>query len=152
MAETFRTLYTGERINNDGFLVDEELKEHPPIRIGNVTLTGTQILALNTTPQVVVGAVTGKRALPVRWCVEYDFNTAAFITNLDVQLLDSVNRNVFGTATNAISGTADKLTTGTILSIAVDTSSGLEVQVASGDPANGNASASIKIKVWYVLV
>lgn len=151
MDATHRTTRTGIKRNSDNLYLDEELTSLP-IRVGNVTLTGTQILALNTTPQFVVAAVSGKIAVPVAWHCFYDFNTAAFITNLDVQLVDSVERNVLGTATNGISGSADKLTVGTIATVGIDSGAGIEVTIGTGDPANGNAAAALKIKVWYVLV
>jgi hypothetical protein len=123
----------------------------PGLKYATLVLTGTQILILNGTPVAIVAANATKKIIPVQWYVDYTFNTAAFITNLDMTLLSGAI--LMGTATNALSGGASKTTVGNIVTataIAINTA--LNVSVAAGNPANGNAAAAATVTMFYRLI
>lgn len=153
MGETFRTLLNGEKLNNDGEILDEELGGLP-ILCARKTLTGTQLQSLNTTPIAVVTNPTGKVAVPIGWYCKFDHAGGTdFSGNATIQLCSVTSANVLGSATNAISGSTDKCTTGTIATGACDADAdGLMVKVGTGDPTGGHATASLIVQVWYVFI
>lgn len=113
-------------------------------------VTGTELQTGFATPLTILSAITGKRVVPVAWYADYVFNTAAYTVNTTLQLL--VGAVVLGTATNAISGGTSKLTVGTVPSAIVASATALQVGVATGDPAGGNAAAYCDVTVFYVIV
>lgn len=153
MAETFRTLLSGERVDNDGNILDAERKALP-IFCARKTITGTQLQTMNTTPIAVVTNPTGKVAVPIGWYCKYDTaGGTAYSGNTDITLCSVTSANILGTATAAISGSADKATTGTIVSQGCDADGdGLMVKVGTGDPTGGHATASLIVQVWYVFI
>ena len=112
------------------------------------TITGTQILSLNTSPIEVTQGAVGY--LPVAWFCAYKFNTGAFGTNLTIELM--CGSVVIGEAANAISGTASKVTNGSITggSVILTDHTPLKVRVKTGNPGAGNANASLTVMVAYI--
>lgn len=142
----------GRKKAADGSILNEGLKG-APIHIGNASITGTQLQTMFTAPQVVVAGVTSKYIVPVGWHVYLDHAGGTnFSGNDDLELITATDFNVFGEAANAIAGSADKLTIGTIASVEAVVSDSLSVRVKTGNPTGGHATASLKVKVWYVLV
>lgn len=134
-------------------MLDNENEAHP-IRHEDITLTGTQLQGLSTTPVQVVAAVSGKGVVPIAWHVRFDHAGGTdFSGNDDLELIDSENNNVLGEATGAIGGSADQVVTGTIASAAISPStSNLYVRSKTGDATGGHATASAIVRVLYTLV
>ncbi len=117
----------------------------------SVELTPSQVKTLNTTPITIVGAVSGYAIEVVSASVKIDFNTTAYATNLNVQLLTD-------TATDAQFDNSKILLTtvsafwkmsAVLASSATDTqlieNKALTVTVETGDPTTGDSNVTVYV-------
>jgi hypothetical protein len=147
---TYRTLRDGSRVDNDGRTLSDDLNAIP-IRVQETTYTGTELQSMNTTPITLVPAVTGKTIFPISWHTildhaggtDFSGNTSLEITN---------DSNVIGEATSALGGSADLKKSGTLVSTTCVAGAELAIQVKTGDPTGGHATASLLVRVLYILV
>ena len=111
-------------------------------------LTSAQILALNSTPIVLVSGVAGKQLQVVSAAVLLKFNSVAYATNTILAIGttsnpdDQAELNCLA-ATSDVRGTFGLLTDGT--SSNMHTGENLVVSVSSGNPVNGNSQVMLDV-------
>ncbi len=125
----------------------------------SITLTNAQILALNTTPITVVPATgkTKEAIVPLSAVMSYTYSTAAYATNTQLDLIHA-GGSVAAMSTD-ISQSASTVASFVPYSDSTPASgnnlvanAALTAKVATGDPTGGNAGASIKVTVSYVVL
>ena len=112
-----------------------------------VTLSSAQVLALNTTPITLVGAVAGYAIEAVSVSVKLDYNSAAYATNTNLIIITDTAGNPQFKRDSLLTQTTDTVwkfpvvnpTSGTQL-IA---NKALTAFVATGDPTAGNSPITI---------
>lgn len=123
----------------------------------DVTITGTQILSLNSSPITLVAAGGSGTYINIVGAVtcKYTYNTAAFATNINLALLlgSSIISNQIA---NVIDQTANAYGCfGCVqwqgAASAVENQP-LRIEVATGNPTGGNASASLRVIGKYEIL
>jgi len=121
-----------------------------------VTLSSAQVLALNTTPITLVGAVAGYAIEAVSVSVKLDYNSAAYATNTNLLIMTDTSGNPQYKRDSLLTQTSDVVwkfpevapTTGTQL-IA---NKALTATVATGDPTAGNSPITIFVNYRLIPV
>jgi hypothetical protein len=122
-----------------------------------LTLSSAQILALNTTPQTIVPAVAGYAIEAVSVSVKLDYNSSAYATNTDINVVCSgaLQSQLKDNVLAASVSTVRKLLPVSGLS-ATDTqlisNAALLVSVGSGDPTAGNSPITIFVNYRLIPV
>jgi len=119
-----------------------------------VTLSSAQVLALNTTPITLVGAVSGYAIEVVSASVNVEFNTTAYATNTGMLLITDTATSQQGNAdigaTIAQIGKFRITEVGSPSLTQLITNKALTVTVDSGDPTAGDSE--ITVHVTYRLI
>jgi len=149
---TATDIYKGELFFNqaDGVLWSRD--DNGVVCLGGsvkVTLTKAQVLALNTTPITLVGAVSGYAIEVVSASLKIDYNTTAYATNTMMTLItssatepqadNSIDATVARTgrfrhrSTSGVSATATQMITNADLQVSVD----------AGNPTAGDSTVAV---------
>jgi len=119
-----------------------------------LTIASADVLTLNSTPLTIVSAVSGYAIEVVSASRKLDFNTTAYATNTDLQLITSGATSVQAQAriNSSVSNTLcmDKSTPALATSTQILANADLLVQVGTGNPTAGNSD--ITIYVHYRLI
>ena len=112
-----------------------------------ITLTSAQVLALNSTPIVIVSGITGKEIQVINASFHLKYNTTAYATNVNMVLKASSAAAADIQARASIDGTTDSLgsfdLTSTKLNIV--TGDALMVSVDGGDPTAGDSDIVVDV-------
>lgn len=125
---------------------------HIPILTKQITLSSSEVLSLNSTPQELIAAPASGEAIELVSAVgQIRFNSASYATNLELQLLANgagteqlENIDLLG----AGSSTIEKFSPvegGILLK-----GTRIMVQVASGDPGSGDSPLDIEVSYRIV--
>ena len=114
----------------------------------SLTIASADVLTLNSTPLTIVGAVAGYAIEVVSASVKIDFNTTAYATSTDInvvcsgatqsQLKDDVLASTVSTIRKLLPVTGLSATDTQIIQ-----NSALLVSVGSGDPTAGNSDITV---------
>ena len=119
-----------------------------------LTIASADVLTLNSTPLTIVSAVSGYAIEVVSASRKLDFNTTAYATNTDLQLITSGATSVQAQAriNSSVSNTLcmDKSTPALATSTQILANADLLVQVGTGNPTAGDSD--ITIYVHYRLI
>lgn len=148
--------YQGIPINTvlNTILQQLSLSIHNGLLKATVSLSSAQILALNSTPVLIIPAVTGKAIHVISANVNYTFVSIAYTTNVTLTLVTDTATNGQGSA-GLLGSTASTIgkfsnTSGTNSTTQIIPSKGLNVTVSVGNPTAGNGTAIVT--VFYTLV
>lgn len=124
------------------------------VKYASVDIPTAQVLTLNSAPvQIVAAPGASKYIVGVRAIFQMTYNSIAYATNTNLQLLINSAATVQFSATGQLAVTANAFnfmtpaTGGTISMVANEP---LNVNVATGDPTAGNSD--ITVHVWYVIL
>ena len=117
------------------------------IQRSQVTLTTAQVLALNSTPITIVGAISGKEIQVVSASFHLKYNTTAYATNTTLALRSSSSTGSILQAEAAINGAADAigafgLNSGTNNIVTGDA---LVATVLTGNPTAGDSDIVVDV-------
>jgi hypothetical protein len=119
-----------------------------------LTIASADVLTLNSTPLIIVSAVSGYAIEVVSASRKLDFNTTAYATNTDLQLITSGATSVQAQAriNSSVSNTLciDKSTPALATSTQILANADLLVKVGTGNPTAGDSD--ITIYVHYRLI
>ncbi len=121
------------------------------VQIKEIAITSAQLLAANATPiPLIPPQGPGKVIELLSAVLILDFNSAAYTTNGDVTLqTDGSNTAQSDQVAGAawLLATADQVTAVQMLSaeVTLDVNEGLELVVATGDPAAGDSPARVRV-------
>jgi hypothetical protein len=119
-----------------------------------LTIASADVLTLNSTPITIVGAVSGYAIEVISASRKVDFNTTAYATNIDLQLLTSGANSIQAQARINASVSSiismDKSSPGLATSTQLIANADLLVTVDSGDPTAGDSD--ITVYVQYRLI
>jgi hypothetical protein len=119
-----------------------------------LTIASADVLTLNSTPLIIVSAVSGYAIEVVSASRKLDFNTTAYATNTDLQLITSGATSVQAQAriNSSVSNTMciDKSTPALATSTQILANADLLVKVETGNPTAGDSD--ITIYVHYRLI
>ena len=119
-----------------------------------LTIASADVLTLNSTPLIIVSAVSGYAIEVVSASRKLDFNTTAYATNTDLQLITSGATSVQAQAriNSSVSNTMciDKSTPALATSTQILANADLLVKVGTGNPTAGDSD--ITIYVHYRLI
>lgn len=119
-----------------------------------LTIASADVLTLNSTPLTIVSAVSGYAIEVVSASRKLDFNTTAYATNTDLQLITSGATSVQAQAriNSSVSNTLciDKSTPALATSTQILANADLLVKVGTGNPTAGDSD--ITIYVHYRLI
>jgi hypothetical protein len=119
-----------------------------------LTIASADVLTLNSTPLIIVSAVSGYAIEVVSASRKLDFNTTAYATNTDLQLITSGATSVQAQAriNSSVSNTLciDKSTPALATSTQILANADLLVKVETGNPTAGDSD--ITIYVHYRLI
>jgi len=117
-----------------------------------VTLTKEQVLALNTTPITLVGAVSGYAIEVISASVKISFNTTAYATNTNLHLhIDGADDNIGQIGNNILLATVDQISSAYAPSnpssgqTQVLANAALQVKAANGDPTTGDSTLTVYV-------
>lgn len=116
-----------------------------------IELNQAQILALNTSPQTLVAAPgAGKVIIPFRVIVEVVYNTAAFATNTQLDIMEGAT-TIYSSVAGALAVTSNQISDLSIAATGVkrNTNTALTITVPGGDPTGGHASSQVNVHVYY---
>lgn len=140
MIDTYGVAETLTYINN-------QLNPDENISYEELSLSSADILTLNGTPvEIIATPGAGKYISIVSAVIEYDYGTIQYINNLTADLVTSTTGTIQANATNAFSGAADKVTRFIPVAGVVQADQGISVKMNTGNPANGNGTAIVKVK------
>ncbi|MHC4379381.1 MAG: hypothetical protein ACYS26_22510, partial [Planctomycetota bacterium] len=117
----------------------------------SVELTPAQVLALNTTPITIVGAVSGYAIeVVVSASVKIDFGTTAYATNTFIQLIGkgATTAQYGASVLNATVATTKKLpeiSTTSATTTQLITNAALQVSTLTGDPTTGDSTVTVYV-------
>jgi hypothetical protein len=143
MSETYRTLPDGQKTTGSGLPASSKGITWP-VRYLERTITSAQILALDTTPLVLVPAQAGIAYVVRAFSISYHHGGTDYTTNLDMVL--SVNSVTLSLITNALSGSADKVAQGDIKNAIAKINDDLVLTEGGGDPAAGDGTVDIYVE------
>ena len=117
----------------------------------SLTIASADVLTLNSTPLTIVGAVAGYAIEVVSASVKIDFNSAAYATNVGLELICSG-----ATERQAVSNTALNASVTSVRRLAIDSTvaaadtqlianADLLVQVPKGDPTTGDSDITVYV-------
>ena len=127
------------------------LAQRNDVRLIEVDITSAEILAMNTTPKTLIPAPRPGNVIELLSAVLIlDFATTAYTTNGDVTIQTAVSNTALSdtvAGADYLLGTADETRLVQALSadVDLDVNEGLELVVASGDPAAGNSPARVRV-------
>lgn len=127
------------------------LAQRNDIRILEVPISSAELLAMNTTPKLLVPPPGPGNVLEfISAALVLDFVSAAYTTNGDVTVRTSVtNTALSDTVAGAawLLAAADQVTLVQALSaeVSLDVNEGLEMVVSTGDPAAGDSPARVRV-------
>ena len=116
-----------------------------------IELTQAQILALNTSPQTLIAAPgVGKVIIPFRVVTEVVYNTAAFATNTQLDIMQGAT-TVYSSAAGALAVTSNQINDIGVGATTTkrNTNTALTITVPGGDPTGGHASSVVRVHVYY---
>jgi len=117
------------------------------IKQAQILLTAAQVLALNSTPIVIVTGITGKEIQVVSASAHLKYNTATYATNVDMVLKASSATTTDGQAQFDISGTVDSKGTFDLLTTNknIVTGDSLVASVDGGNPTAGDSDIMVDV-------
>jgi len=124
------------------------------IQEATLTLNGTQVGSLNSSPQEIVAAPSAGKAIQVvSASYKYTFDTAAFATNTNMRLISAATPQ-FETGISHTASVVQSFTQSNqaVDSVSLSAAAALDVDVSSGNPTGGAAGSSITITVQYVII
>jgi len=156
-AWTATDIYKGELFINQADNVIWSRGDNGVFCIGGsaeLTIASADVLTLNSTPLTIVSAVSGYAIEVVSASVKIDFNTTAYATNTQLQLLINgaaqyqivFNNAVLATSSDTFNCVGKLAVAGTNIVENAD----LQVTVGTGDPTAGDSD--ITIYVHYRLI
>jgi len=124
----------------------------------SLTIASADVLTLNTTPLTIVGAVAGYAIEVVSASVKIDNPSAAYATNVGLELICSG-----ATERQAVSNTALNASVTSVRRLAIDSTfaatdtqlianADLLVQVPTGDPTSGDADITVFVNYRLIPV
>lgn len=126
----------------------------PAIQTATVTLSSAQVLALNSTPILVVPAAdAGTVIVPMRGLVEFSGGSSNYATNT---ILTVGSTTTLADSVYTLSGSIADRTVPNLLTVTSNTLAGtvpgdsLSVRVKTGNPTTGNST--VKVTVWYYIL
>ena len=156
-AWTATDIYKGELFINQADNVVWSRGDNGVFCIGGsaeLTIASADVLTLNSTPLIIVSAVSGYAIEVVSASRKLDFNTTAYATNTDLQLITSGATSVQAQAriNSSVSNTMciDKSTPALATSTQILANADLLVKVGTGNPTAGDSD--ITIYVHYRLI
>jgi len=156
-AWTATDIYKGELFINQADNVIWSRGDNGVFCIGGsaeLTIASADVLTLNSTPLIIVSAVSGYAIEVVSASRKLDFNTTAYATNTDLQLITSGATSVQAQAriNSSVSNTLciDKSTPALATSTQILANADLLVKVGTGNPTAGDSD--ITIYVHYRLI
>ena len=156
-AWTATDIYKGELFINQADNVVWSRGDDGVFCIGGsaeLTIASADVLTLNSTPLIIVSAVSGYAIEVVSASRKLDFNTTAYATNTDLQLITSGATSVQAQAriNSSVSNTMciDKSTPALATSTQILANADLLVKVGTGNPTAGDSD--ITIYVHYRLI
>ena len=131
----------------------DESKMAPAIQTAVVTLSSAQVLALNTTPILVVPAAdAGTVIVPMRGLVEFSGGSNDYAANTDITVGSTTT---IGDSNYVLEASISDRTKPNTLTLTIGTTAGmvagdsLSVRVKTGNPTTGNST--VKVTVWYYI-
>lgn len=117
------------------------------LKQAQITLTSAQVLALNSTPIVIVSGITGKEIQVINASIHLKYNTTAYATNTNMVLKASSAAAADIQARVGINETTDSLGSFDILStnLNIVTGDALVVSVDGGDPTAGDSDIVVDV-------
>jgi hypothetical protein len=117
------------------------------LKRAQITLTGSQVLALNSTPIEVVAGITGKEIQVVNASIHLKYNSATYATNTNLALKASSAGATITQARVDISQTTDTLGAFAMTEVNnnIVTGDALVVTVLNGNPTAGNSDIVVDV-------
>ena len=151
-AWTATDIYKGELFINQADNVIWSRGDNGVFCIGGtaeLTIASADVLTLNSTPLTIVSAVSGYAIEVVSASRKVDFNTTAYATNIDLQLITSGATSVQAQAriNSSVSNTLciDKSTPALATSTQLIANADLLVKVDSGNPTAGDSDITVYV-------
>lgn len=112
-----------------------------------ITLTASQVLALNSTPITLVSGIAGKEIQVVSASAHLKYNTSTYATNTNMVLKSASATTTDSLARGDISGTVDSLGTFNLLSTNknIVTGDALVASVDGGNPTAGDSDIVVDV-------
>lgn len=137
--------------NDEVVAIEEYLLNNPPVSsvvTDKVSVSSAEILALNTTPKVLVSAPgAGKYISILKITSQYNYGSVAYATNLLCQIRDTGSGDIHFVSGSIINGTANKIVTNWSANASklVTENNTVDLNVNGGNPVNGDGTLDIYI-------
>lgn len=115
-----------------------------------VTISSAEILALNTTPKVLVAAAGANKAIiPTRITIKFKYNSVPYTTNLNI--LFKIGSDILETSSGVLGQSVSSSASYSVSSYNVTSfNTNLVAQVQTGNPLAGNSTMTIIVS-YFIL-
>ena len=147
-AWTATDIYKGELFINQADNVIWSRGDNGVFCIGGsaeLTIASADVLTLNTTPLTIVSAVPGYAIEVVSASVKIDFNSAAYTTYTDLQLMSSGGSIDLARNTSSLLATADSIKSFAVKEGDILENADLKVTVRTGNPTAGDSDITVYV-------